>query len=198
MAHPTKEAVMLSQLKPKLQNWVASDQKIKKLGVSLHYYLFRHRLWEKVWALDNKSIFTEIYRNNLWNNEESRSGGGSTLKHTARLRSGLQDLLHNNGIRSVFDAGCGDFNWMKTIRLDGIKYLGGDIVRELVADNNKKYGGGHTSFVEWDATRDKPPIVDLIFCREVLLHLSFHDARSAIINFKKVSRNTCLLRTTLL
>ncbi|MEQ1846792.1 MAG: hypothetical protein ABL983_14595, partial [Nitrospira sp.] len=92
---------MLARIKPRLKSWLASDHKAKKLAVSLHYYLFRHHLWGKVESLDGRSMFTEIYRNNLWNNEESRSGGGSTLKRTKQIRKGIQDLLCEEEITSI-------------------------------------------------------------------------------------------------
>ena len=176
---------MLSQLKPRLNNWLASDRKVKKLAVSLHYYLFRHRIWDRVWTLDNKSVFTEIYRNNLWNNEESRSGGGSTLKRTKRVRKGIQDLLEEEGITSLCDAGCGDFNWMKTVDLTNIRYIGVDIVEDVVAENKRMYGKDNIEFCELDITRDDLPRVDLLLCREVLFHLPFDDVCRALINFKR-------------
>lgn len=185
---------MLAKLKGKFNNWLASDKKLKKLFVSLYYYLFRHRMWPSVMPLDTKSKFTEIYRYNLWNNEESRSGGGSTLKRTAKIRNGLQDLLVEQGIKSICDAGCGDFNWMKTIAINDIKYIGVDIVGDLITANKKKYEGGNISFVELDIIRHEPPTVDLILCREVLFHLSFQDVCGAIVNFKN-SKSRFVLAT---
>jgi len=185
---------MLGMLKAKCENWLASDKKVKKLGVSLHYYLFRHRMWDRVLSLDTKSKFTEIYRNNLWNNEESRSGGGSTLNRTGKVRTGLRELFAELGIRSICDAGCGDFNWMKTVETKNITYIGVDIVKELIVANKEKHEGGNTSFLELDIIRDDLPTVDLILCREVLFHLSFQDVCAAIVNFKR-SKSKYLLAT---
>ena len=176
---------MLAQLKAKSDNWLASDKKLKKLAVSLRYYFFKHRTWGRVLSLDTKSMFTEIYRNNLWNNEESLSGGGSTLNRTATIRSGLQTLLAELGIRSLCDAGCGDFNWMKTVDLNGVRSIGTDIVGDLIAANTKRYARHNVSFMELDIIHDNLPPVDLILCREVRFHLSFQDICSAIVNFKR-------------
>lgn len=185
---------MIGQFKAKLDNWLASDRKLKKLLVSMHYYLFRHRLWEKVLSLDTKSKFTEIYKHNLWNNEESRSGGGSTLNRTAKIRSGLRSLLLEEGIKSICDAGCGDFNWMKTVEINNAKYIGVDIVPDLIASNKASYENEHVSFLELDIIHDNLPTVDLILCREVLFHLSFKDVCAAIGNFKR-SKSKFLLAT---
>lgn len=175
----------LRRLRGKYENWLDSDKKLRKLFVSCHYYLFRYRKWKDLLELDTKSKFTEIYRNNLWNNEESRSGGGSTLNRTAKIREGLQQLFVEEDIRSLCDAGCGDFNWMKTVSFDHIRYIGIDIVPEMIESNRKSYERGNISFAELDLTRDELPSVDLILSREVLFHLSFQDLFAALRNFKK-------------
>ena len=185
---------MFTQLKAKGENWLASDMKLKKLFLSMRYYLFKHRKWDRVLALDTKSMFTEIYRNNLWNNEESLSGGGSTLNRTAKIREGLQELFLDREIESICDAGCGDFNWMKTVEFRTIKYIGIDIVADLISANKEKYEGENISFIDLDIIRDDLPTVDLIICREVLFHLSFQDVRAAIANFKR-SKSRYLLVT---
>lgn len=172
-------------LSNRFKNWLDSDHKVKKLFVSFNYYVFHHKSWEQIPSLNTKEKFTEIYRNNLWNNEESRSGGGSTVARTSKLRSQLPELLREKGIRSMCDAGCGDFNWMKHVDLTNIKYLGVDIVGDMIAANNKKYRSNNKSFLELDVIRDVLPTADLILCRECLFHLSFEDIFSAILNFKK-------------
>ena len=43
--------------------------------------------WKKRFSsLSAKGVFTEIYRNNMWGDSESRSGGGSSLHYTEKLR----------------------------------------------------------------------------------------------------------------
>lgn len=185
---------MLTELKAKGANWLASDKKLKKLIVSAHYYLFKHRMWDRVLSLDTKNKFTEIYKNNLWNNEESRSGGGSTLRRTVQIRAGLQELLVEQGIKSICDAGCGDFNWMKTAEIKNIKYIGVDVVNDLIVANKRRYEAGNISFIELDIIHDDLPIVDLVLCREVLFHFSFQDVCAAIVNFKR-SKSKYLLAT---
>jgi SAM-dependent methyltransferase len=174
----------LSTLASKYRNWQNSDQKLRKLVVSVKYHLFKSRMWREAMALDNKGKFTLIYKHNLWNNEESLSGGGSTLKRTSNIRNTLPKLIAERGFGSVLDAGCGDFHWMKNLTL-GARYIGGDIVKDLVDDNQRKYGGRDVSFIELDITRDNIPKVDLILCRECLFHLCFADIIAAFANFKR-------------
>jgi SAM-dependent methyltransferase len=185
---------MIPQMKAKWNNWLASDKKFKKLAVSSHYYLFKHRLWGKVLQLDTKGKFTEIYKHNLWNNEESRSGGGSTLNRTERIRRGLKSILERHHIQSICDAGCGDFNWMKALQTPDLKYIGVDIVDEMIAANKARYENNNVSFLSLDITSDDMPTVDLILCREVLFHLSFEDIFKTIANFRK-SKSKYLLTT---
>jgi SAM-dependent methyltransferase len=170
-------------VRTKCRNWMDSEHKIRKLFVSFHYYAFKERKWKDVIELSNKEKFTAIYEGNLWNNEESRSGGGSTLKKTRNIRTRLPQLVRERGIRSLLDAGCGDFHWMKEVEL-GATYIGGDIVREIIDRNGANYGDGTTSFVELDITRDEIPPVDMILCRECLFHLSYADIFNAIGRFK--------------
>ena len=84
----------------------------------------------------------------------------------------------------MLDVPCGDFQRMQYIELN-CKYLGGDIVPELIAENQKKYTSDKVSFVELDITKDEIPQVDLIFCKDCLQHLSYESVKKALKNFKK-------------
>jgi hypothetical protein len=185
---------MLTKLKTKYTNWLASDHKLRKLYVSLNYYLFRHKLWGDVQALNAKDKFTAIYKLNLWNNEESLSGGGSTVRRTIKIRQMLPDLLHSYNVKSICDAGCGDFNWMQHLKCTAITYTGVDIVGDVISRNNIQYGNTNTRFLELDIIHDIVPRVDLILCRQCLFHLSFTDIRAALVNFK-ASMSMYLLAT---
>src|ERR1700759_5255204 len=61
---------------------------------------------------DPAVIFETIHRANLWSKGESASGPGSSLAYTHNLRTQLPDLLARFSIRTIYDAPCGDFNWM--------------------------------------------------------------------------------------
>jgi hypothetical protein len=129
--------------------------------------------------------FKDIYARNLWLDSESRSGPGSRLSQTERVRRELPALVKELGVRRLLDAPCGDFNWMRHVRLDAVEYTGGDVVPELVARNRELYAGAGRRFVTLDLTRDPLPPADLVFCRDCLPHLSFEDARAALANIKR-------------
>jgi|SRR2546426_5041277 len=185
---------MLAMLKRKYTNWLASDNRLLKLYVSLNYYLFRHKFWREALSLNTKDKFTAIYKHNLWNNEESLSGGGSTIKRTIKIRQQLPGFLHSYNIKSICDAGCGDFNWMQHLKCTPINYIGVDIVNDIISRNNAQYGNANTRFLDLDIIHDIVPTVDLILCRQCLFHLSNTDIGSAIRNFI-ISRSTYLLVT---
>ncbi len=74
-------------------------------------------------------IFTRIYESNVWG---FGSGHGSRLKETAGYRRLIEDFVAQNGIRSVVDYGCGDWNLAKEIDWGRASYLGLDVVAPLV------------------------------------------------------------------
>ena len=57
-----------------------------------------------------EEIFQKIHEDNHWNNDESVSGGGSTLEFTRSIPSELEDWLTRNNVSSFADIPCGDFN----------------------------------------------------------------------------------------
>lgn len=128
--------------------------------------------------------FTWIYQNNFWGSEESVSGTGSTLRYTENLRKALPEIFRAHSIRRVFDAPCGDFNWMSHLLTEvDIKYTGGDIVAPLVERHRAKFGGASISFVHIDLTRDPFPNADLMICRDCLFHLSYEDTFRVLEGF---------------
>ena len=60
-------------------------------------------------------IFDNIYEMNYWRNCESLSGDGSTLNYTENLRKQLPNLIKAFSINTIYDAPCGDFNWMRGV-----------------------------------------------------------------------------------
>lgn len=132
---------------------------------------------------DAGEIFSDIYKENVWENDESVSGDGSTLEYTANLRKELPMLFEKFAIKSILDAPCGDYNWFRYVPRDGVEYAGGEVVKALVDGNNEKYRDANTSFVELDIIKDELPNCDLWFCRDVLFHFSFADIFRTMENF---------------
>jgi SAM-dependent methyltransferase len=142
-----------------------------------------------------QAVFTTIYHDNGWQNAESRSGRGSTVARTASLRPALLALLEEFGVRSLLDAPCGDFNWMKEIPLEGIEYVGVDVVAELIERNRRLFGRRGRQFLVADVVAHPLPAADLILCRDGLVHLPDGDALRALDHFRR-STARYLLATT--
>jgi SAM-dependent methyltransferase len=140
-------------------------------------------------------VFEEIYRRNHWRGDESISGTGSDKQQTARIVEELPRLLRRHGATSMLDIPCGDFNWMSRVDLAGIEYIGGDIVPALVASNTERYARPGVSFRRLDLMSDPLPPVDIVFCRDCLVHFSLADARRALANIA-ASGSRFLLTTT--
>jgi SAM-dependent methyltransferase len=130
-------------------------------------------------------IFTDIYTNNRWNGVESPSGPGSDMAETVVIRRELPAILKALGVRTMLDASCGTFNWMRELDYSFEQYIGMDIVPQLIAENESRYGTPNRRFVLGDIVEDELPKVDFILCRDCLNHLSLEDATKAISQFRK-------------
>ena len=146
-----------------------------------------------------EKIFNRIYNENTWNDPFSRSGTGSNLLQTQKIRTVVPAIVERYRIKTFLDIPCGDFFWMKEIQpvLDKTldRYVGGDIVEELVKINNREHANAKFTFEVVDVQHSSIPKVDIVFCRDCFVHFSYKDILIAIKNIKK-SRSTYLLTTT--
>jgi hypothetical protein len=142
-----------------------------------------------------EEIFTEIFKTNSWLGRASISGSGSDPDQTRNITAALPNLFRRFDIATVLDIPCGDFSWMSTIDLSGVTYVGADIVKELIALNRARYEAENVAFTCTNMITDRLPRVDLILCRDGLVHLSLADIRRALNNFRR-SGSKYLLTTT--
>jgi hypothetical protein len=131
-----------------------------------------------------KQLWDENYKYMKTLGMDSVSGTGSTIDSTKAIIERLPGILKQLDIRSMCDAPCGDFHWMSQIDLSNINYIGADIVEENIVQNTWKYvhNGQNRSFIVRDITADPLPCVDLIFCRDCLVHFSDEDVWKALRN----------------
>lgn len=145
-------------------------------------------------GMETEQVFAQIYSGNEWKNAESVSGAGSTLVVTESLLPHLQMLFADLDLKHVLDVPCGDFHWLQHLDWGKIRYTGGDIVPELVAQNLHKYGNADRQFVSLDLIRDPLPAADLLLVRDCMVHLSFSHIQAALENIRR-SEITYLLAT---
>jgi len=142
-----------------------------------------------------RTKFEAYYQGPGWNCPESKSGPGSTLEATKAVREALPGIFRRYGVTSVVDVPCGDFNWMRHVDLNGIDYRGFDIVEQLIAANNVRYGTSHIDFSVWDIMSAPPPKADLLICRDLLFHYTNRMAVKGLTNLR-ASGATYLLTST--
>jgi CheR methyltransferase, SAM binding domain len=142
-----------------------------------------------------KDVFTAIYKKNTWGDSSSVSGVGSNDVQTNYITQVLPELFAQFGVQSVLDIPCGDFYWMNKVNLEGLTYVGADIVEELISVNNKTYAKDGISFKSLNLIEDALPNVDLIFCRDCLVHLSLPQIEASLQNMRK-SGSRYLLTTS--
>lgn len=151
-----------------------------------------YRSWQ-VRGISTQQRFTEIFHRNAWNGSHSVSGAGSDAVQTRRIVAELPGMLKEFRIRSLLDLPCGDFFWMREIDLTGIQYTGGDIVPALIL-RNREHEAKNIKFEVMDLITSTLPKVDLVICRDCLVHLSHKDAFRALNNI--VHSGSDLLLTT--
>jgi len=133
-------------------------------------------------------IFDQIYARGSWARDaqgKGTSGEGSTLEFTRLYRVFLQDFLAAHRIRSVVDAGCGDWEFSQAIDWTGIDYLGLDIVPSIIEADRRKFGTAKIRFAVADIVRDELPPADLLVVKDVLQHLSHADISRFLANLPR-------------
>lgn len=154
------------------------------------------RLLSRIFARNRaRETFTSAYRRNLWSGDDSRSGTGSGTRETQVIRAELSALVSKLGVTSMLDAPCGDFFWMKDIVLDGVQYIGADIVKDIIRDNERRHDNNSRRFICLDLTRDTLPQTQLILCRDCLVHMTFAHAHAVLSNFKRTGADYLLTTT---
>jgi hypothetical protein len=146
-----------------------------------------------------QSVFTDIFHRVAWSGgyPETVSGAGSTLESTAPLRASLGALLADGPLPpspTILDVPCGDFNWFRDVAGYG-RYIGMDIVEELVVQNQQRHGSDTVRFLHGDLTRDPLPAADVLICRDCLIHLSDAMVQAALGNFVRSGIPYILLTT---
>jgi 2-polyprenyl-3-methyl-5-hydroxy-6-metoxy-1,4-benzoquinol methylase len=120
-----------------------------------------------------KNEFEEIYEANKWKAGKGYgSGEGSLFENAVPYVDFLQKFINENGIRSVIDIGCGDWQLSKHVNWDGLQYLGVDIVQNVIDSNKQEYSTKSIKFECANIGDLKHGPVDLIMIKDVLQHWS--------------------------
>jgi hypothetical protein len=130
----------------------------------------------------NRDIFSQIYERKTWgtsgeNDLPFNSGGGSVeaeviepyILAVQKFVSGLPNRI------TAVDLGCGDFRVGSRIANLFEKYIGCDVVEDLIVFNKAHYRELPVEFRLLDFTIEAIPPGDLLIVRQVLQHLSNED-----------------------
>lgn len=122
-------------------------------------------------ALD---AFRRIYASDHW---QGGSGAGSHVEATEAYRPILEAVLRGCDIATVVDAGCGDWQFSRLVDWSGTRYVGVDIVPEVVAADRASFGRENVQFVVDDIRTATLPAADLLVCKDVLQHWDIDSVR---------------------
>jgi hypothetical protein len=157
------------------------------------FWRIRDSLRDRLQESHRRDVFSRIHVNNSWGDQESVSGRGSGTLATEAIREQLPEIFTRYRVRSLLDAPCGDFHWMRHVagRLD--RYIGVDIVPNLIEQNIRAYGTTTISFLCADIAADWLPSADLVLCRDCLIHLPTRLIKQAVNNFRATGSKYLLL-----
>ena len=120
------------------------------------------------------NTFNRIYAEGTWGKDvagKGTSGTGSTLEITREYRAYVEDFMKTHNVKSVVDAGCGDWSFSSAIDWGDASYLGVDIATDVIAAVRNKHEKGKITFQVGDIT-DELPAAELLISKDVLQHLS--------------------------
>jgi len=142
---------------------VSTDRRYSEQTYAKYYANFNETITNK--TLQSKSDGRGMRGTSL-------SGPGSNAEETVGVRAALPALLALLGVRSIIDAPCGDFNYMREVLSapltpSRITYTGLDIVASLAAQLQDKFASDQRgnakrhriSFAQFDITQVNWPFL---------------------------------------
>lgn len=139
--------------------------------------------------MSTKDAFRQVYATRNWGTSQSDepfySGAGSEGSAAEEYCQLVSQFVRDQGIRTIADLGCGDFRIGRRIAEQAARYVGVDIVPELVDYYQRHYSDERISFQCCDITSDALPEAELCLVRQVLQHLSNAEVESALRNISR-------------
>jgi hypothetical protein len=150
---------------------------------------------------NHEEIFSFIYKNKLWGENESKSGYASSKAFNKNFYTPfIKYFILSNNIKSIVDLGCGDFNSSFFIYNDikNIFYEGYDCCKEIIEENIKKYLNFNFKHLDLLKNKEKIKDAELYILKDVLQHWANDDIKKFLDyiyefkNFKYLLiTNTC-------
>ena len=141
---------------------------------------------KKPWP--TKAVMEQIYEEHLW-------GGGHHMFYSGH---GSHDpnlvkpyvIVVSQFLRSfetpltICDLGCGDFNVGRQLTPYTKKYIGVDIVQNLIDYNQNTFANENIQFRCLDIAQDELPQADCVILRQVLQHISNKEVQQVVRKLK--------------
>ena len=137
--------------------------------------------------MEHPQVFTRIYESSEWGHPVSlhfkgSSGDGSSEEYNRDYIAFLKAFIRQQEIKSVVDAGCGDWRCGKAIYYKtDVKYTGYDIYKEMIDSHNKIYQplSRFWTFEVKNCLTDTLSMADadLLIIKDVLQHWSDPEVR---------------------
>jgi SAM-dependent methyltransferase len=198
---------MLSRLKNFIQAWRRLPRQLAAMQKQLDR--MEDKLWrleggmEAAGQLDRKSLlqqrnldfkkltlqesFDYIYLHRLWGRGTPMySGPGSYGEWAEKTISVVGDFIREQGIRSVTDLGCGDFNVGSQLCPLVETYHALDISSEIIRLDRERFPHlDNVTFQTANACSDPLPAADLALIRQVLQHIPNAQVEEVLQNVER-------------
>ncbi len=97
-------------------------------------------------------------------------------------------LRYTPSIQTVLDIGCGDWQLMQHVDLEGKDYLGIDVSPLVISANVSKFNRPGVQFKVLNPVVDDIPQVDFVIVKDVLQHLPNCDVATLLEKIRRRSR----------
>ena len=153
----------------------------------MYVTLKQRRLNRPTRTLDRRDAFSTIYATNGWGGAPGTfwSGPGSLQKYQAVYQQIVGEQVQGLAQPTIVDLGCGDFRVGAVVRPEHARYIGVDIVPELIEHNRRNHATDLISFECLDAAQDTLPQGDVCLIRQVLQHLSNSEIAAVLQNLTR-------------
>jgi Methyltransferase domain len=137
--------------------------------------LLVHRRERLLGQLSIREAFDEVYRRGMWKQGSASSGLGSEGWMADGYIELVLDYASKHKLRTVADAGCGDFSVGSRLARHFERYTAFDVSPLIIKRNEQRYADlaqNNVTFAVADMTSTVFPRADLILIRQVLQHLT--------------------------
>lgn len=124
------------------------------------------------------------------------SGVGSAVESTTTYRHILETFIRLNGVRTVLDLACGDWQFSKFFPWEsyGISYLGLDVSDFIIEQNTAAYASDHCSFKVINDPSELTNLgpFDLIVCKDAMQHMPNETINQYLDIFERIGRHSLI------